>query len=73
MKAIKSVNRKNQGSYKPSVAMGSFQTNAQTPKAVVNPPGKSSAYRLTSDVYEYLKTNHLCFRFGEKFDPGHIC
>ena len=30
-------------------------------------------YRLTPEVYEFRKSNHLCFRCGEKYGPGHIC
>lgn len=26
-----------------------------------------------SEVYEHRKTNHLCFRCGERYTPGHTC
>uniref|UniRef100_A0A3Q7FJK1 Retrotransposon gag domain-containing protein n=2 Tax=Solanum lycopersicum TaxID=4081 RepID=A0A3Q7FJK1_SOLLC len=30
-------------------------------------------YRLNPEVYEFRKSNHLCFRYGEKYGPGHLC
>lgn len=39
----------------------------------LNPAVRNNAFRISPEVYEYRKTNHLCFRCGEKFGPGHVC
>ncbi|XP_070013181.1 uncharacterized protein [Nicotiana sylvestris] len=32
---------------------------------------KPNSFRLSPKVYDYRKSNHLCFRGGEKYAPGH--
>ncbi|KAH0720050.1 hypothetical protein KY290_004964 [Solanum tuberosum] len=34
---------------------------------------RPTTYRLSPEVYEYRKNNHLCFRCGDKYTPGHKC
>ena len=41
----------------------------KTSTAMVNRNGR---YRLTLETYEFRKSNHLCFRCGEKYGR-HIC
>ena len=47
-----------------------MQGVGKTSTAMVNRNGR---YRLTLETYEFRKSNHLCFRCGEKYGPGHIC
>ncbi|XP_070016017.1 uncharacterized protein [Nicotiana sylvestris] len=34
---------------------------------------KTTAFRLSPEVYEHRKNNHLCYRCGEKYNLGHQC
>lgn len=34
---------------------------------------RPTTYKLSPDVYEYTKNNHLCFRYGDKYEPDHRC
>lgn len=38
--------------------------------AAVNNP-RPNTFRLTPKVYEYRRSKKLCFRWGEKYYPGH--
>lgn len=67
--AIEAAERRNKRAtrFNPSLAP------AVANKAPVVPTTRNTSYRLTPEVYEYRKSNHLCFRCGEKYGPGHIC
>ncbi|OIT32972.1 hypothetical protein A4A49_14857 [Nicotiana attenuata] len=68
-KALEAVSKKKKTTRKP-------YTNievASTDKVSTMPANKTSTYRLNLEVYEYRKTNHLCFKCGEKYAPGHQC
>ncbi|XP_019230960.1 PREDICTED: uncharacterized protein LOC109211833 [Nicotiana attenuata] len=42
-------------------------------KAPVTTTVKPTSFRLSPEVYEYRKNNHLCYKCGEKYAPGHQC
>jgi len=64
-----SSSTKNMGSNPiPTVASGSNYSK----HATVNNP-RPNTFRLTPEVYEYRRSNKLCFRCGEKYYPGHNC
>ncbi|XP_070055402.1 uncharacterized protein [Nicotiana tomentosiformis] len=67
--AIEAAQKKNKVSIRPLV-VGSNSTSVKT---TVNPTVKPNAFRLSPEVYEYRRKNHLRFRCGEKYTPGHQC
>jgi len=42
-------------------------------KGPTNHVVRNNTFRISPEVCEYRKINHLCFRCGEKYGPGHIC
>ncbi|KAH0687145.1 hypothetical protein KY284_017698 [Solanum tuberosum] len=48
-------------------------TNTIVNRGPANAAVKNTTFRLSPEVYEYRKTNHLCFKCGEKYRPGHVC
>ncbi|KAH0748079.1 hypothetical protein KY290_027311 [Solanum tuberosum] len=42
-------------------------------KRPANPAVKNTTFRLSLEVYEHRKINHLCFKCREKYGPGHVC
>lgn len=44
-----------------------------TQKTIIVPVNRSNTFKLSPEVYEYMKNNHLCFKCGEKCIPGHQC
>ncbi|XP_075083577.1 uncharacterized protein LOC142167313 [Nicotiana tabacum] len=67
--AIEAAQKKNKASVRPP-AVGSSTTSAKT---TMNPVVKPNAFRLSPEVYEYRRNNHLCFRCGKRYTPGHQC
>lgn len=51
---------------------GVSQTGVMTTNRTSNQASnRTGAYGLSPEVSEYRKSNHLCFRYGEKYVPGH--
>nr|XP_016438947.1 PREDICTED: uncharacterized protein LOC107764880 [Nicotiana tabacum] len=38
-----------------------------------HPASRNNTYRLSPEMYEYMKAKLLCFKCGEKYTPGHRC
>ncbi|XP_019251395.1 PREDICTED: uncharacterized protein LOC109230342 [Nicotiana attenuata] len=57
------------------VVTKSFQNTGSSSitKAHVATAVKPTSFRLSPEVYEYRKNNHLCYKCGEKYAPGHQC
>ena len=66
--AIETARRRNRTVNR--VLPAAAQEVGKASNAMVN---RNGPYRLTPEVYEFRKSNHLCFRCGEKYGPGHIC
>uniref|UniRef100_A0A3Q7FBT5 Retrotransposon gag domain-containing protein n=1 Tax=Solanum lycopersicum TaxID=4081 RepID=A0A3Q7FBT5_SOLLC len=66
--AIEAARRRNRTVNR--VLPAAAQEVGKASNAMVN---RNGPYRLTPEVYEFRKSNHLCFRCGEKYGLGHIC
>ncbi|KAH0653014.1 hypothetical protein KY289_030692 [Solanum tuberosum] len=65
-KAIEAALKKNKNTYNP---IG----NADVVKSTSMMATRPTTNRLFPEVYDYIKNNHLCFRCGDKYGPGHQC
>ncbi|KAH0743303.1 hypothetical protein KY290_031296 [Solanum tuberosum] len=65
-KAIETALKKNKSTFNP---IGNADVVKSTSMMATTP----TSYRLSPEVYEYMKNNHLCFRYGEKYGPHHQC
>ncbi|XP_069152850.1 uncharacterized protein [Solanum lycopersicum] len=68
--AIEAALRRNKGVARSYPSVTSVLAANKVP---VVSTARNNSYRLTPDVYEYRKSNHLYFRCGEKYGPRHIC
>nr|XP_009802879.1 PREDICTED: uncharacterized protein LOC104248335 [Nicotiana sylvestris] len=68
-KAIEAAQKKQKQLYKSSANSGSSGVT----RNVTTTNFKPTAFRLSPEVYEYMKNNYLCFRCGEKYGPRHQC
>ncbi|KAF3629826.1 hypothetical protein T459_22842 [Capsicum annuum] len=68
-KAIEAALKKAKPVYKPS----SNVYNARVAKGTNTPNVRPNVFRVSPEVYEYRKINHLCFKCGDKYSPGHQC
>ncbi|KAH0760050.1 hypothetical protein KY290_023543 [Solanum tuberosum] len=67
--AIEAAQKRNKTSTRSAQPM----TNTIVNRGPTNAAVKNTTFRLSPEVYEYRKTNHLCSRCGEKYGPGHVC
>ncbi|KAH0671271.1 hypothetical protein KY285_023835 [Solanum tuberosum] len=65
--AIEAAQRRN----KTSTRSAQPVTNTIVNRGPANAAAKNTTFRLSPEVYEYRKTNHLCFKCGEKYGLGH--
>ncbi|KAH0685512.1 hypothetical protein KY290_016997 [Solanum tuberosum] len=68
-KAIEAALKKDKTDTRPIKA----HVSSFTPKPSVMTSTRPTTYRLSPEVYEYRKNNHLCFRCGDKYTPRHKC
>ncbi|KAH0767947.1 hypothetical protein KY285_003818 [Solanum tuberosum] len=68
-KAIEVVQRRNNVTTKPATALSQNSIS----KALGNSAYRPNAFKLIPEVYEYRKSNRLCFRCGDKYTVGHQC
>ncbi|OIT20411.1 hypothetical protein A4A49_38895 [Nicotiana attenuata] len=68
-KAIEAAHKRTKAISKPSLVVSNpAGTRVQTAGIV-----KPNSFRLSREVYEYRKNNHLCYKCGEKYTQGHQC
>ncbi|OIS99338.1 putative mitochondrial protein [Nicotiana attenuata] len=68
-KAIEAAHKRTKVISKPSFVAGNSASTRVPAAAAVKP----NSFRLNPEVYEYRKSNHLCYKCGEKYTPGHQC
>lgn len=59
--AIEGAQRKSEDSFKPPAVVNNY-TNVKASRANTVRP---NAFRLSPEVYEYIRNNHLCIRCGK--------
>lgn len=62
LKKAKHVYKTPSNVYNAGVAKGTNTSNV-----------RPNVFRVSPEVYEYRKSNHLCFKCWDKFSPGHQC
>lgn len=68
-KVIEVVQRR----HKPIPKPHPMVNQATNSRSNVTSTSRNTHFRISPEVYEYRKSNHLCFRCGEKYVPGHQC
>ncbi|KAH0705262.1 hypothetical protein KY290_012090 [Solanum tuberosum] len=66
-KAIEAVQRRNKVTTATTMGQNSL------PKALESSTSRPDAFKLSPEVYEYRKSNRLCFQCGDKYTVGHQC
>lgn len=68
-KAIDAVQRRHKVQHKSALVV----SNPSYAKNSMPNTSRPTAFKLSPEVYEYRKSNRLCFRCGEKYAPSHQC
>lgn len=68
-KAIEAAQKKNKAPYKATITTN----HAPSIRNPIPATSRPNPFRLGPSVYEYRKSNHLCFRCGDKYTPGSQC
>ncbi|XP_070028563.1 uncharacterized protein [Nicotiana sylvestris] len=66
-KAIEATHKRTKVIPKPSFLAGN-SASTRVPAAAA---AKPNSFRLSPEVYEYRKSNYLCYKCGEKYTQGH--
>lgn len=73
-RALESVEKKGKVGSRSLVISGGeadHRPNSTVLVATVGTSKPPTTYRVSRAVYEYNKANHLCYKYGEKYSPGH--
>ncbi|KAF3649019.1 hypothetical protein FXO38_17877 [Capsicum annuum] len=69
--AIEAALRRNKSAIKSNQTLVNAGGSAN--KILNNPAIRTNTFRISPEVYDYRKTNHLCFKCGDKYGLRHIC